>query len=70
MEYRSHPYSVRTLADQHIDDLMEVLEELLGVPELACQPDEVFDYTREIMAKARTVRSAILDEYRAIGSSP
>ena len=69
MHYRSHP-SIRTLADQHIDDLMEVLEELLAVPELAPQPDEVFDYTREIMAKARTIRSAILDEYRDIGAKP
>lgn len=61
MNCHSHP-STKTLADQHIDDLMEVLEELLGVPELACQPDEVFDYTREVMAKARTIRSAVLDE--------
>jgi len=70
MEYDSYSHRSRTLADQHIDDLMEVLEELLSVPELACQPDEVFDYTREIMAKARVVRRAILDEYRAIGTAP
>lgn len=63
MQYRSYP-SIKTLTDQHIDDLMGVLEELLGVPELACQPDEVFNYTREIMAKARTIRAAILDELR------
>lgn len=62
MDHHSHQRTVRTLADQHIDDLMEVLEELLAVPELTCEPDQVFDYTREIMAKARVIRCAVLDE--------
>ena len=63
MEHHAHSRTVRTLADRHIDDLMEVLEELLAVPELKCfEPDEMFDSTRETMAKARVIRSAILDE--------
>jgi hypothetical protein len=53
----------RTLADQHIADLIEVLGELLAVPELKCfEPEEMFDSTREVMAKARVIRSAVLDE--------
>lgn len=71
MEDHSHLRTVRTLADQHIDDLMEVLEELLAVPELMwAEPGEVFDSTREVMAKARVIRSAIRDEYDAIGTAP
>src|SRR5271163_4257422 len=30
----------RTLAERHIDDLSEVLEELLAVPELRCFPSD------------------------------
>lgn len=56
------PRARRALADHHIADLVEVLTELLAVPELGVEPDEVFDYTREVMAKARTVRAAVLDE--------
>ena len=49
--------------DRHINDLLEVLNELLTVPELiAFEPDEMFDYTLEVMAKARTIRAAVLDE--------
>ena len=48
---------------RHINDLLEVVNELLGVPELLCfEPDEMFDYTLEVMAKARTIRAAVLDE--------
>lgn len=48
---------------RHINDLLEVLQELLGVPELLdFEPDEISDYTLEIMAKARVVRAAVRDE--------
>jgi hypothetical protein len=46
---------------RHINDLLEVLNELLTVPELiAFEPDEMFDHTLEVMAKARS--AAVLDE--------
>ena len=71
MHDQRQPRSKRTLAGRHIDDLIEVLEELLAVPELRCfEPDEMLDSTREVMAKARVIRSAVLDEYRAIGTAP
>ena len=61
----------KTLSEYHIDDLIEVLEELLAVPELRCFPsDEMFDSTRETMAKARVVRSAVLDELAPAGDAP
>ena len=63
MHYQVQSRMSRTLAEQHIDDLIEVLGELLAVPELRCfPPDEMFDSTREVMAKARVIRSAVLDE--------
>jgi len=53
----------RTVAERHVDDLMEVLSELLAVPELrGFAPEEIFDSTREVIAKARVIRSAVLDE--------
>ena len=56
--------SRQTTDDQrHINDLLEVLNELLTVPELlGFDPDELFDHTLEVMAKARTIRAGILDE--------
>jgi len=49
--------------EHHVNDLLEVLNELLTVPELICfEPEEMFDHTLEIMAKARTIRAAVLDE--------
>jgi hypothetical protein len=49
---------------RHINDLLEVLQELLGVPELlGFEPDEISDYTLEIMAKARVIRAAVIDEF-------
>jgi len=63
MQYTARPRAKPTLAQHHIDDLVEVLDELLDVPELRCfEPDEMFDSTREVLAKARVVRSAVLDE--------
>ena len=63
MQYHVHPRPKRTLPQHHIDDLVEVLGELLSVPELRCfDPDEMFDATREVIAKARVIRSAVLDE--------
>lgn len=51
------------LTERHVNDLMEVLHELLTVPELICfEPDEMFDYRLEVMAKARVIRAAVLDE--------
>jgi hypothetical protein len=48
---------------RHFNDLLEVVNELLTVPELTCfEPDEMFDYTLEVMAKARVIRAAVLDE--------
>ena len=48
---------------RHVNDLLEVLNELLTVPELMpFEPDEMFDHTLEVMAKARTIRAAVLDE--------
>jgi hypothetical protein len=48
---------------RHVNDLLEVLNELLAVPELMCfEPDEIFGHTLEVMAKARTIRAAVLDE--------
>jgi hypothetical protein len=62
----------RTHTERHIEDLIEVLGELLAVPELrAHEPDEIFDSTLEVMAKARVVRSAVLDELTwAEGDAP
>ena len=61
----------RALAQHRIDDLVEVLGELLAVPELRCfEPDEMFDSTREVMAKARVIRSAVLDELAPAGGAP
>ncbi len=60
--------TTKTLSEYHIDDLIEVLGELLAVPELRCFPsDEMFDSTRETMAKARVIRSAVLDELAPAG---
>ena len=60
----------KTLSEYHIDDLIDVLSELLAVPELRCfSPDEIFDSTRETMAKARAVRSAVLDELSSVGDA-
>lgn len=71
MHYEAQPRAKRTLAEHHIDDLIEVLEELLAVPELRCfAPDEMFDSTREVMAKARVIRSAVLDELAPVGDAP
>jgi hypothetical protein len=63
--------TTKTLSEYHIDDLIEVLEELLAVPELKCFPsDEMFDSTREVMAKARVIRSAVLDELAPMEGAP
>lgn len=63
MQYTVRPRAKPTLAQHHIDDLVEVLEELLAVPELMLfPPDEMFNSTLEVIAKARVVRSAVLDE--------
>ena len=63
MQYAVRPRGKPSLAPHHIDDLVEVLGELLAVPELRCfEPDEMFDSTREVIAKARVIRSAVLDE--------
>ena len=71
MHYQLQPRAKKTLAERHIDDLMEVLGELLTVPELRCfAPDEMFDSTRETMAKARIIRSAVLDEFAPVGDVP
>jgi hypothetical protein len=71
MQSRAVPRANRTLAQRHVNDLIEVLEELLEVPELRCfEPDEMFDSTRETMAKARIVRSAVLDERAPPGDGP
>jgi hypothetical protein len=44
---------------------------LLAVPELKCfEPDEMFDSTREVMAKARVIRSAVLDELAPLEGAP
>jgi P2-related tail formation protein len=49
--------------ERHVKDLLEVLGELLTVPELlGFDPDEKFTYTLEVMTKARVVRDAVLDE--------
>ena len=58
----------RALAQHYIDDLVEVLDELLAVPEQRCfPPDEMFDSTREVMAKARVIRNAVLDDLAPAG---
>jgi hypothetical protein len=63
MHYQLQPRAKKTLAERHIDDLIEVLGELLTVPELRCfAPEEMFDSTCEVLAKARVIRSAVLDE--------
>ena len=71
MQYTVRPRAKPTLAQHHIDDLVEVLDELLAVPELMCFPlDEMFDSTREVMAKARVIRSAVLDELAPLEGAP
>ncbi len=58
------------LTERHINDLLEVLNELLTVPELVCfRPDETFDHTLEVMAKARVVRAAVIDEMAEMGGA-
>ncbi len=53
----------RALAQHRIDDLAEVPGALLAAPELGCfEPDEMFKSTRQVMANARAIRSAVLDE--------
>jgi hypothetical protein len=53
----------RTLTDQHMDDLMEILEDLLAAPELLCsESGDVSQQTLGTLARARTVRDAVLDE--------
>jgi len=60
-----------SLSERHVNDLLEVLEELLEVPELRCfEPNDMFDSTRETLAKARVVRSAVLDERAGPGGAP
>ena len=71
MQYTVRPRAKSTLAQHHIDDLVEVLDELLAVPELRCfEPEEMFDSTREVLAKARVIRSAVRDDLAAAGGSP
>jgi hypothetical protein len=69
MNYQVQPRANKTLAQRHINDLIEVLDELLAVPELRCfPPEEMFDSTCEVMAKARVIRNAILDELAPAGA--
>jgi len=69
--YHARTRSKRALPQHHIDDLVGVLGELLAVPELRCfEPDDMFDSTREVMAKARVIRSAVLDELSPPGDAP
>jgi len=71
MHYGLYPRAKRTLADHHIEELVEVLGEVLAVPELRCiEPEELFDSTREIIAKASVVRSAVLDELAPVEGAP
>lgn len=66
-------YTIRhpSLSERHVNELLDVLEELLDVPELRCvEPDEMFDSTRETLAKARVIRSAVLDELAPAGRAP
>lgn len=61
---------MNSLTERHVNDLLEVVNELLTVPELICfEPDEMFDYTLEIMAKARVIRAAVLDEMAELGGA-
>jgi hypothetical protein len=56
---------------RHINDLLEVLRELLGVPELlGFEPDGICDYTLEIMAKARVIRAGVIDEFADLDGAP
>lgn len=56
--------------ERHVNDLLQVLNELLTVPELRCfEPDEMFDHTLEVMAKARVIRAAVLDEMAGMGDT-
>jgi hypothetical protein len=58
------------LTERHINDLIQVLNELLSVPELFClEADETFDHTLEVMAKARVIRAAVLDEMAEMGGA-
>jgi hypothetical protein len=60
----------RRLNERHVNDLLEVLNELLTVPELICfEHEEMFDHTLEVMAKARVIRAAVLDELAELGGA-
>ena len=55
---------------RHVDDLLEVIEELLAVPELLYhEPDGMFNDTLEVMAKARVIRAAVIDELAEMGGT-
>jgi len=60
----------KTYAERHIEDLLEVVDDLMSLPELICpEPDELFDDTLEILAKARTVCAGVHDEQAELGGA-
>jgi hypothetical protein len=60
----------RPVAERHVNDLLEVLNELLTVPELLCfERDELFDHTLEVKGKGRVIRAAVLDEMAEMGGA-
>jgi len=51
------PRPLTSHMQRHIEDLLEVLKELLALPELTCfELEHPFDDTLETLAKARVVR--------------
>ena len=60
---RAHLMSRRSPSDPLVDDLLEVLEDLLAVPELLCfERDDLFEETHEAILRADVVCRAVRDE--------
>lgn len=65
------PRPLPSYMEHHIDDLLEALEELLALPEIMClEYERPFDGTLETIARARCVRSGVLDELAHLEGAP
>lgn len=69
-DYESFLYERSSIAHQHIADLLDVLEQLLALPELCCfVQGEPFGRKEEAIANARTVRAAVFDDQNPLADA-